>query len=209
MIGLILKDLLSLKKSGGKLLIMMALYFVIFASSGNIAFLSAMVTIVLTMLVINTFAYDEMSKWNYYALSLPVKKHQIVLSKYLLTLAFTIVGILIAVVLYLAEHKMNPETVLVLCALSSLALLMASVMLPLLFKLGTQKARIWTVIILLLPTAAIVLLSEFGVKMSNSNLPFFSDSTVELFVSLTVPIALLLFIGSYLLSCKIFERKEI
>jgi ABC-2 type transport system permease protein len=209
MIGLILKDLLSLKNSGVKLIIMMALYFVIFASSGNITFLSAMVIIVLTMLIINTFAYDEVSKWDYFALSLPVTKRQIVLSKYLLTLAFDILGILIAFILFFVRDEINIETVLSLCAIFSLALIMASVMLPLLFKLGTQKARIWTIMILLLPTAGVVLLNQMGIKFSGSSLPAISDATVELLVYLAVPIALFLFAGSYLLSCKIFEGKEI
>ena len=209
MIGLILKDLISLKKSSGKIIIIVALYIVIFESAGSITFLSAMIIIIFTMFILNTFAFDEVSKWDYYALSLPVTKHQIVLSKYLLTLAFDLVGILIAFLLFLVKNQVTAETVLSLFVLSALALIMASVMLPLLYKLGTQKARIWTIMILLLPTAGLMLLSALGIKLSGNILASISDSAVELLVYLAAPAALLLFTGSYVLSCKIFENKEI
>lgn len=209
MIGLMLKDLLSLKKAGGKMVIILGLYTVIFASTGGITFLSAMIIMILTMLVMNTFSYDELSKWDYYALSLPVAKQQIVLSKYLLSLFLNLIGILISLAVYVVKKQVNLESAFSLCALSCTALLMASVLLPLLFKLGTQKARIWMILIFLLPTAGIMALSSLGIKLSGNSLAAISDSTIELLVYLAVPAAFILFAVSYLVSCHIFKNKKL
>jgi len=209
MIGLLLKDLLCLKKVGAKMGIVLGIYIVIFVASGNIGFLGAIIILILTMLSMNTFAYDELAKWDYYALSLPVTKRQIVLSKYLLVVFFDFSSIIIVLLIYLVKNLINIETILSLCAMSASAIIMAAVFLPLLYKLGTQKARIWMILIILLPTAGLMLLAKFKIVGTAGSLAVISDSTIELLIYLAVPVALLLLVGSYFLSCKIFEKKEI
>lgn len=206
MLGLIVKDLLCLKKSALKMVVILGLYIVIFFSANNIVFLCAMIIMISTMLILNTFAYDELSKWDYYALSLPVTKKQIILSKYLLTVLFDCIGILITLLLYLIKRQLNLEAALSICALAATALIMAAVLLPLLYKLGTQKARIWMIMIFLLPTAAIIVLGNLGFRLTTS-MP--SEGTIGLLVWISLPVALLLYTGSYFLSYKIFVNKEI
>ncbi len=206
MFGLIIKDLLCLKKSAIKIAVLLGLYIVIFSSSDNIILLSAMIIMISTMLILNTFAYDELSKWDYYALSLPVTKKQIVLCKYLLTVLFDIMGISITLLLYLIKRQLNTEAVLSVCVLAATALVMAAVILPLLYKFGTQKARIWMIMIFLLPTAVTIGLGNLGVHPT-AIMP--SEGMIALLVWLSLPIALLLYAGSYFLSYRIFENKEI
>jgi hypothetical protein len=206
MLGLIVKDLLCLKKSALKMVVILGLYIVIFYSANNIVFLCAMIIMISTMLILNTFAYDELSKWDYYALSLPVTKKQIILSKYLLTVLFDFIGILITLLLYLIKRQLNLEAALSICALAATALIMAAILLPLLYKLGTQKARIWMIMIFLLPTAAIIVLGNLGFHLT-AGMP--SESTIGLLVWISLPVALLFYAGSYFLSYKIFVNKEI
>jgi len=206
MLGLVVKDLLCLKKTALKMVVILGLYIVIFFSANNIAFLCAMIIMISTMLILNTFAYDELSKWDYYALSLPVTKKQIVLGKYLLTVLFDFIGILITLLLYLIKRQLNLEAALSICALAATALIMAAVLLPLLYKLGTQKARIWMIMIFLLPTAAIIVLGNLGFHLT-AGMP--SESTIGLLVWISLPVALLFYAGSYFLSYKIFVNKEI
>jgi hypothetical protein len=209
MTGLMLKDLLSLRKASGRIMVILGLYIVIFAAAGNVSFLSAMIILIMTMFIVNTYSYDEMSKWDYYALSLPVTKSQIVLSKYLLTLLFELAGILVSVLVYLFKNLINTENIMGLCGISSTAVLMAAILLPLIYKFGTQKARIWMVLLFLLPTAAILGLNSFGILPSGNALSQVSDSFMETLVLLMVPVSLLLFTLSYFLSCHIFKRKSI
>lgn len=209
MTGLMLKDLLSLRKASGRFIIILGLYTVIFAAAGNVAFVSTMIILFLTMMIVNTYSFDEMSKWDYYALSLPVTKSQIVLSKYLLTLVFEFVGILVSVLVYLFKNQINMENVMGLCGVSSAAILMSAILLPLIYKYGTQKARIWLVLLFLLPTAGILALNSLGALPSGSALSQVSDSLVETIVLLMLPVSLLLFTLSYFLSCRIFKNKVI
>ncbi len=207
MTGLLLKDLLSLKKAGSRIAVFMVMYIIIFASSGNLTFLSAMITIIMTMFVLNTFAYDELCKWDYFALSLPVTKRQIVLSKYILAFLFALSGVLVSLLIYLAKGQVNLEVAATLCIVSSISLLISSVMLLLIFKLGTQKARIWMVLIVLLPSVGITILGNLGWRPS-ANVQI-GNSTVEMLIVLALPVALIVFVLSYYLSCNIFSRKEI
>lgn len=207
MLGLITKDLLCLKKSGLKMLVILMIYAVIFSSSGGFSFLSAMIIVISTMMILNTFAYDELSKWDYYALSLPVSKKQIVLSKYLLTVLLDLFGILLSVTITLFARQWNTESFLEFYALACTALILTAILLPLLYKFGTQKARIWMFILFLTPTAAVLLLNRMGLHLSAA--ANVSDATVERFVYFLLPAAVLLFVISFFLSYGIFRDKEI
>ena len=78
--GLILRDLLNLRKNL-KTIIIMCLFYTLLFSTLNPTFLSGMITILFAMQILTTFSYDDYSKWNMYALSLPITKKQLVLSK--------------------------------------------------------------------------------------------------------------------------------
>jgi len=202
------KDLLSLKKASMKMLVIMGLYIVIFSMTDSLVFVSSMIILVATLMIMNTFAFDELSKWDYYALSLPVTKKQIVLSKYLLTFFFDVIGIIISLVLNIVKQKLNTDSIVSICVLSALALIMASIMLPLIYKLGTQKARIWIILIFLIPAAGLALIGTMGIDPLAA-IATIGDSVVELLVYLSLPVAILIFIGSFFLSCHIFKNKEI
>lgn len=206
MLGLLVKDLLLVKQTGLKIIIILGLYIVIFSSSNSLSLLCTMVTMISTLLILNTFAYDELAKWNYYALSLPITKKKIILSKYLLTVLFDFIGILISILLCVIKRQLNLEAAAGLYVLAAAALILTALLLPLLFKFGTQRARIWMIIICLVPAAAVIVFGNLGL-LPNGSMP--SNAVVELLIWLSLPVSLLLFACSYFLSCRIFENKEI
>ena len=159
------------------------------------------------MLIVNAFAYDELSKWDTYALSLPVTKKQIVLSRYLLGILFDTAGFLISILLALAARKLDSELSLIIYCFFAGSLFIMALMMPLLYKFGTQKARIWLIVLFLAPTAGAALLKNLGINFSA--LSSISNATAELLTIIFLPAALLLYIGSYFLSCWIFQNKEI
>lgn len=84
--GLILKDLLNLKAQY-KVFVVMILFFVVFALMGDSHdTLGVILTMITIMLPITALAYDERSQWDKYALTMPVSRRDLVLSKYLLGL---------------------------------------------------------------------------------------------------------------------------
>lgn len=201
--GLLLKDLLCLKKAAAMLLGLVVIYTAIFASSGKAAMVSGMVIIMTTILIINTFAYDEQAKWMNYALSLPVTKGQIVLGKYLLSALFGAAGVLLSLLVSVVMRQFGSETLLGILIIWATALFLSSILLPLLFWFGTQKARILLFLVLLLPTALIAVLGGSGIHLSISEGP-----VPEALLYLSLPVSLLIFIGSFFLSRRILNRRE-
>jgi hypothetical protein len=206
MLGLIAKDLICIKKYSIKLLAVVAIYFVIFASSGDLIFLSSMIIIISTMLVITTFSYDELSKWDCFALSLPVTKKQIVLCKYFLALIFDLLGMLIVLIIHLIENQLEFEELISIYTLGAVALIIPAILLPLIYKFGVQKSRLWLILIFLLPTALAIIFGKAGISLG-MGLP--SESTIEALVKASLPAALIVFSASYFISCRIFENKNI
>ncbi|MDF2686949.1 MAG: hypothetical protein K0S55_2132, partial [Clostridia bacterium] len=62
--GLLIKDFLISKKYMRSLFLVVAIYVIFSFTSGNMSFLSGMVTIVFAMIVITTFSYDDFAKWD-------------------------------------------------------------------------------------------------------------------------------------------------
>lgn len=92
--GLILKDLLNLK-SNIKFLILFMIVFGYISSVGdgnNSSFIGVIIVLCTTMIV-STFSYDDLNKWDSYVLTMPIKRDTIVLSKYLTMLIFSFIGV--------------------------------------------------------------------------------------------------------------------
>ena len=94
MTGLILKDLLNLKKQGKVYLILIIFYFAIGLVNENSSMFASMMTMVAVLIPITAMAYDERCKWDRYALTMPVSRKDMVMSKYLLGLIFMTAALL-------------------------------------------------------------------------------------------------------------------
>ncbi|NLC17603.1 MAG: ABC-2 transporter permease, partial [Clostridiales bacterium] len=69
--GLIIKDFINLKKSLKMFLIMSVLYFFIAINTDNPYFFTSMLTVLLAITTVSLFAYDDMAKWDVFALTMP------------------------------------------------------------------------------------------------------------------------------------------
>lgn len=202
MTGLFLKDLISLKRQGKTLLIFFVMYIVLFIAMKNVDFIYGMIIIICTTLVLNTFSYDEASKWDYYALALPISKQQLVLCKYLLSVTLSFAGLLTCIIISVVTNKLSFDTWLTLYALVGVAILIISIMLPLLFKFGTQKARLLVICVILAPVFLALLASKAGI-------PAPTEATIKFLIILSPFVLAACFIASFFISCRIMEKKEI
>lgn len=205
MTGLILKDLLCMKRVGKVLIGLLAFYAVLFLATGGdgaVGILSGMTVLVPVMLSINAFAFDELAKWRLYELSLPVPKDRIVLSRYLFALFFSVCAAGFSLLLQLAVLRPLPADSLV-SVLASLeaALVFCAVLFPIIYKFGTQKARFVMMAVALVP----VLIALLWGKM---NLPGPSDADFLLLLRLSPLITAAAFLLSLWISCRIFRKKE-
>ena len=214
MTGLMVKDFLVMRKSIKTYILFLAFYFVM-AALGifPISFITAMVQIIIMMLPLSAFSYDELSKWDRYAFSLPLGRRAVAGARYLfallLSLFAALFGLVSCLVLSAFFHDPNlVENCLTVMVSLALGLLYCDILLPLTYKLGPERARPYLYLVIFLPI--ILLFGAFKLGLLN-NLVFLlklPDAVVIPFL-LLLPLLPLAGMGvSYLISCRILERKE-
>jgi hypothetical protein len=128
--GLILKDLMNLKKQM-RIYAVFMLFYAFFALYGkNASFMVGIIIIFCVMLPVAAFSYDERVKWDRYALSMPVSRLDIVLSKYLLTLMFVLAGLVLVTVWNTATGSGFGQSLAAALGVSAVGILYAAVILP-------------------------------------------------------------------------------
>ena len=160
------------------------------------------------MVPVNLLAYDERSRWLEYSGPLPYTKAQIVSGKYVLCLCLQ--GVLLVLTALSQTVRMcmrgsfSPESLgLTLMILAAMALIVPSLMLPVIYKLGVEKGRMLYLAFIGL-TFAIV-----GITATNAD-----AVGVELRMPVYVGAAALgaaaiLFAASWLLSIRFYSTREL
>lgn len=213
MSGLILKDLYVMKSMGRSYVLMFAVFGVLTAMGlyDGMSFVSFLMVMMLIMLPINTFAYDEQAKWDRYAVATPAGRKGVVGSKYLFTALLLVVGLVLCAVLQtgmflFGKHGTDtlPEMLATAVSVVSVGGMVNALLLPLIFKFGTQKSRIFLMICVGLLVAGVVILlgviSDAGVDLSRA-----MGVAAGLFPILCVGLLVI----SYFISLGIYGKKEL
>ena len=145
--GLLLKDFyMMLKYCRSYLLIAVVFFAMSFMSTENLIFIFYP-CVISAMLPVTLLSIDERSRWLPYAATLPVTRAQIVSEKYLFGLIAQ--GALLIVTLLVQSAGMLSRGTFDAAGLMTLALMLviacffaASIILPVMFKLGVEKGRI-------------------------------------------------------------------
>jgi ABC-type transport system involved in multi-copper enzyme maturation permease subunit len=204
--GLLLKDFYSLQKYLKTVSVMLILYAVLGTMNDDPSFIIGMVILFFAMMSLTTFSYDETAHWHQYALSMPLSRKKIVLGKYILCLILTAAGGAVSVILSLTisvfKHSFLLSNIfLTTSAVCMIALLMMSVLFPLLYKFGVEKARLMMVLVFLIPFGFVMLLKYFNIPMPN-------EETLKLILYLSPLFTAIVMTVSYLISCRVFAVKE-
>lgn len=84
MTGLLIKDLYIMRQSIKSMLFILVVWSVVFLGGKKTGmFLIPMFIMIAGMNVLNLFAYDRQTKWETYALTMPIPRWKMVLEKYL------------------------------------------------------------------------------------------------------------------------------
>ncbi len=199
--GLILKDLYGLKQQLKIYIIIAVVWLLIAVTTRDMSFFSGLVMMFTFLVPITSLAYDEKSRFDAYVLTMPVKRSDIVLSKYLLSL---ICGAVCALAgFFVNVICMNDifETAVVTLILLCVGIFFSSIVLPLLFRFGVEKGRTIMMAVLLLPVILALLFSKFDVAIPENEFIKYS----LLFVPV---ITAVVFFVSFQISKKIYEKKE-
>lgn len=204
--GLILKDFLNFKNQQGKtFLILIAVYFLMALQMHSSSFFAALWVMLGATLPISSIAYDEKAKWEKYALTMPISRKELVTSKYALSFLFIIAGNLISMpVIYIIDGCFGMENLLIFLILVAIGVIFNSIMLPFVFKFGSENSRIIMILVVAIP-----FLIGYILQKMNVNVVSFLDAH-EKIIGITGGVgAVLICLISYFLSVWIMERKEI
>ena len=220
--GLLKKDLYNLASYKTTLIVVVLFCGIAIIGTDAIYWGSVVIGIIVGMISLSTFSYDEISKSNKYILTLPVTRKEIVLEKYILAIGATILGgVLGFIVTLLVGNVMNylrPDNLIDINIETLLATsvggmfgisLIQSIQIPSIFKWGAEKGRIQMFIVLfvlvIIGAIAGFLLKQAGLSVDIEKL----ENILNNFglVALILLSCLMYFI-SYKISYKIYKNKE-
>lgn len=211
--GLILKDLLNLKKAI-KTMLIVGIAYSIFFSTVQPTFLTGILTLLFSMQSLSSFSYDEYAKWDSYALTLPISRKDLVLSKYILFMTFPIIGSVLSIILSTISGLFKQTLMVEEIFASAMGFLFSMeilllILLPLIFKFGIERGRIMITVV----SFSIFGIGFLVIKLIQAlNLPFLSLEQIYALTPIIpwialVMVALIAYL-SYQVSLHIVEKKE-
>ena len=206
--ALIYKDLIAVWRYCRRYSYMCSAFLVLSVMVEEYTVLQIYPLILIGSLVSTLVAYDERDKWDRQVLTMPITRKQYVSAKYLTGLLLQAGVLVLTAIAHGLQLKMtglfewdlfwaDAGLMLALCAAAP------SMMLPFVFKNGSEKGRMAYLVVIggLLALAAVC--TVVMKRMDSIN------SLVELPVSaVTAAIALLLYPASWLLSIRWYEKRE-
>lgn len=204
--GLLLKDLINLKGQAKVMLLLLGFYMVMAFVSREQSYFGGVVTILCALIPVTALSYDERAKWDHVALTMPISRRDMVLSKYILGGIFAVGALVINIIfqMFMHTHAMT-DILMTSFLLCGIGILFLSILLPILFKLGVEKGRIIMMMVLFIPTGLVMLLSQSGLPALDPD----ALAIIEIWTPLAMVMALVVVtVLSIALSLRIYQKKE-
>ncbi len=208
--GLIKKDLYVLKGYIGTLLLFLLCFSALAIQTPSMLFIGLMVLPYMAMTV--TFSYDQNANFNSYALTLPITRREIVKEKYMLLigtlfLMFLLTVLLTGIVTYFQTGNVHIMKIASIPFGTFLTMLSISLFqYPIIYKIGLEKGRIYTIIIAAIIAAIAGIL---GTQIGNTGM---NSELILLFQKYGLwAIACIVLVGyyiSYRMSVRILQKKD-
>ncbi len=192
--ALLVKDLLTLKGQAKSLLLVLAVWFIISFINGSGLFFTSLSVIYGMLLPLTTLSIDEKSRVERYMMSMPVTRAELALSRYALgllgLLALGVLGIGASLVIGDSLEEALGASAACFC----LAVLLLGVTLPLVYKFGTDKARVVCIAVYMVTFLAVSFIAaHFGIELDDLSgafflLPFLSLAVLALSAAVSLGI---------------------
>lgn len=208
--GLLLKDFCILKKQM-KLMVVFVIFYAIWAVSAKMpTMMGTMVILLSIMMPISSMSYDEAGQWYRYAFSLPIPRRTLVLSKYVLGFLVSLGGLVVSaigniIILALTNGENALESWLTIIGFLELGVIFLSIIIPILFKYGVEKGRLFIVVIAVIPSLLVALLGS-TLKTSGTLMP--SAELLQAILYSSPLFTLATFLISFRISVGICRKKE-
>lgn len=205
--GLLIKDLLQIKRFG-RIFLLFALAFGVFSIlSDDTIITSAFIFVFLgTMIPIIVMGNDETCSWNMYALAMPISIKTLVISKYAFVIIIDLFGLILAgAANALSAKKYGGMTIqdslLISITLCGGAIAVLIFWMPVLFKFGTIKSRTFLGLSGIIPMIFFYMAQLCGIQSPDVHTLRIIACAFPVFLSICVLL-------SALISIKIMQQKE-
>lgn len=208
--GLLYKDFYCLKQNLKYILAIFLLFGCIFIPQGNSSIIGTII-IIFPMLVITTLSYDHAGKWDRFALTMPITRKMLVRSKYILFLIMLLFGMLVGILFSAAGILFGKsfdmiEIGLEMGTVAAMALWSGILLLPLIYKFGVERARLFLLLLFALFGGGIMASVSIA---KNGSLPALTQQQLTAFTVIFLIVSVICYAVSYLISVKIYQRKEL
>ena len=199
--GLIKKEFLMLWRASRAFGLICVVFIAMSAiSQDNIIFLF-MPIMISGLLPSTLLSYDERCKWQEFSGALPVSRAQLVSAKYLLGLGCMTAILVLTLIVHLIVRRFPPQTLLsMLGAIYGLSLFISAVSLPMMFKFGVEKGRLWYYATLVLVGGASGASAGVATDFFNEGLPSY--------VWLIFVFGVVIYALSWLLAIRFYQKRE-
>lgn len=211
--GLLIKEFGLLKSTVKAQAFSMILFAAIGFLMKNVAYTGMMVTLLVTNMILMTLTHDEACSWNRYAMTLPVRREDLMTVKYILVYILTAVSIAFVVVLGIPLSMIAglafSECAATAVACGAVAMFATSLNVMLCAKFEVEKARIFTTLIYLISFGLVFALYFLAVEKKMIDLSHVTEEMVWMGLALAVAMILLLSVLFWRISCHIIKKQDL
>lgn len=212
--GLLLKDLYMAKKYCRANFVFVVLCLAISAFGVNSIFFMVYSMVFISVIPVSLISYDEKSRWNIYSEAFPWSRSQVVSAKYLMAMILVgviwILNVLAQIIRILRNPSLQWSNIAVeLSVLLVTGIFSSSMILPVIFKFGAEKGRVAYYTVIVVVCAASAALSTVSMDLNvdlNISLPLI---WIKLFPVVVLLVGICIFAGSWLLSMKFYENRDL
>ena len=199
---MLLKDMINLRQQVKVYFFIIAVWLAVALGNRDMSFFGSVMMVFTVLIPISAIAYDERSKWDSYALTMPVTRNDLVLSKYALAGLCALGAVVFTTVISMIVTGRVSDSIVSALGYLTAGLILPAVILPLVFKFGVEKGRLLMMAIFLIPWLLVLILPRLNLSVSLSG--SLSDSVLYFIPMLAVLLLLL----SVAISIRIYRNKE-
>ena len=197
--ALLIKDFLNIKAQVKAILLVLAVWFVISVMNGSGSFFAALSVVYAILLPLTSVTADDKCCFERYAMTMPLSRTVMALSQYVFSLLCAFIMALIGFAACVIIDRSAVNEALATCAACfCVAVVLVSLLLPLVYKYGPEKAR------LVIMAVFVISFLVFGFVLDRFNVELDLNAAF-----IVMPIAaLVLLTASAAVSVCIYKKKE-
>ncbi len=215
--GLLIKEFYSVKTLAKQYLVVIVAMGVWCGFVKNASFFPVIMSMYGAMMILTSMSYDEVVHFDKFEMTLPLSRSQVVISKYLLLGILVLIGGAVGmagdVLIRTAVSGIKGELwedFISLCAVAAFFFFSFSVLLPVTFKMGVEKARMVLVVIYFLLFGGLYAVASFLGGLDEEQVGVFAmtEESPGLFIAGTLVFTAAVMSVSCMISVGIMKKRE-